>query len=55
MIEVDLIYYYKKIGQSYNIADGGDGTCGVKCSEEKKAKISKANSGKYVGRKLTDE
>lgn len=55
MIEQDLIYYYKKQGISYNITDGGDGTYGLKCSEDRKQKISKANTGKYVGRKLSDE
>lgn len=29
MIEKDLIYYYKKIHKSYNVADGGEGKCGV--------------------------
>lgn len=54
MIEIDLIHYYKKIGKSYNITDGGEGSLGVAMSKETKQKISMANKGRYIGRKLTD-
>lgn len=46
MIEVDLIYYYKKIGKSYNVSDGGDGFLGKIVSEEHKEILRKANLGK---------
>lgn len=46
MIEEDLIWYYKKIGKSYNITDGGDGGKGVKMSDTTKKKLSIANTGR---------
>lgn len=55
LLEKTLIKYYKKKNLSYNITDGGDGTCGfskvpwnkgVPCSESTKNKISIANKGK---------
>lgn len=48
MIEVDLIYYYKKIGKSYNITDGEDGVSGIHRvhSEESNKKRSEANKGR---------
>lgn len=30
LIEIDLIYYYKKLGICYNITDGGEGFLGLK-------------------------
>lgn len=32
MIEMDLVYYYKKLGKCYNCTDGGEGSagCGIK-------------------------
>lgn len=45
------ISYYDSFNNGYNMTAGGDGTTGVKCSDEKKEKISKANTG----RKLTEE
>lgn len=46
MIEVDLIYYFKKIGKSYNISDGGDGFLGKVLTEEHKQILREANLGK---------
>lgn len=37
-IEVDLIYYYKHLGISYNITEGGEGHKGYVMSEESKQK-----------------
>lgn len=48
LIEIDLIYYYKKIGKSYNITDGGDGTKGRLNSEYARQLISKAQNKKSV-------
>lgn len=58
MIEEDLIYYYKKIGKSYNITNGGDsGWAGINLSDEHKNKIAKALIGNKngLGYKMTDE
>ena len=46
IIEEDLIYYYKQIGKSYNLATGGKVNRGWKYSEESKKKLSKAMKGK---------
>lgn len=43
-----LIRWYKIHKISYNLTDGGDGVTGVKCSEETKAKLSKANKGRKL-------
>ena len=51
IIEEDLIYYYKQIGKSYNLANGGFVNKGWHQSEESKKKISEANKGK----KMSDE
>ena len=51
IIEEDLIYYYKQIGKSYNLANGGFVNKGWNQSEESKKKISEANKGK----KMSDE
>lgn len=40
------IDYYDSYNNGYNLTAGGDGTFGVKCSDEKKMKISKANTGR---------
>lgn len=40
------INYYNSYDSGYNLTAGGDGTFGVKCSDEKKQKISKANTGR---------
>ena len=44
LIEIDLIYYYKKINLSYNMTDGGDGTCGKANSEHARKLISEAQT-----------
>lgn len=51
--EIELIAYYDSTNpeKGYNLAFGGVSTTGVKCSEETKVKISKANKG----RKLSEE
>ena len=46
LIEVDLIYYYKKIDKSYNLAAGGEGYTGLRHSDETKKQISEKNRGK---------
>lgn len=51
IIEEDLIYYYKQIGKSYNLATGGKVNRGWKLSEESKKKLSEAHKGK----KMSDE
>ena len=38
-MEKELIAYYKAIGNSYNITDGGEGTCGLKRTKEHTQKI----------------
>ena len=45
MIEVDLVHYYKKIGLSYNLADGGNVTTGLVMSEEARKHISDGHKG----------
>lgn len=45
------IEYYDSFNAGYNLTMGGDGTLGSICSEEKRAKISRSNTGK----KLTEE
>lgn len=50
IIEEDLIYYYKQIGKSYNLATGGKVNRGWKYSEESKKKLSKAMKGKGAKR-----
>lgn len=45
------IEHYDSFNSGYNLTIGGDGTLGSICSEEKKAKISKAK----IGKKLTEE
>ena len=40
------IAYYNTKNEGYNLTDGGNGCVGMICSEETKAKISKANKGK---------
>lgn len=45
-IEQEQIRYYNSVNNGYNVSTGGGGTYGIPCSEEKKAKISKANKGK---------
>lgn len=50
-IERDLIKFYKDRGISYNITDGGDGTLGVKWTEEIRTKMYKV----HFGRRNSDE
>lgn len=45
MIEEDLIFYYKRIGKSYNVTSGGEGVVGLRHSEETKKKQSEAKKG----------
>ena len=51
IIEEDLIYYYKQIGRSYNLANGGSVNRGWKMSDEAKEKLRILNTG----RTLSDE
>lgn len=56
--EIELIRYYKGLGISYNITDGGEGNLGYKATAESKAKISKALKGrpsKLRGTKRSNE
>lgn len=47
-IEIDLIYYYKKIGLSLNITDGGEGALGRIPNEETRKKMSIAATGRHL-------
>lgn len=49
LIEIDLIYYYKKIGKCYNITDGGEGHLGLKHTEEFKENLRKRSLGNKYG------
>lgn len=51
IIEEDLIYYYKQIGKSYNLANGGSVNRGWKMSDEAKEKLRIISTG----RTLSDE
>ena len=51
IIEEDLIYYYKQIGKSYNLATGGKVNRGWKHSDETKEKLRILSTG----RTLSDE
>jgi len=44
--EIELISYYKSLGISYNITDGGEGNLGYKASDEARRKISISKKGK---------
>lgn len=62
MIEMDLVYYYKKIGISYNLADGGNvGSLGCIRSEETRRKIGEKSAQRkgvlspLYGRKSSEE
>ena len=44
-IEIDLIYYYKKVGLCYNITDGGEGFLGLKHDEEWMQHLAERNAG----------
>jgi group I intron endonuclease len=45
-IEQEMIAKYDSVTNGYNISSGGGGTFGIPCSDETKAKIGRANSGK---------
>ena len=47
-MEIDLIKYNKERGISYNIANGGDGAAGHKCSELKRQQIGALWRGKKI-------
>ena len=55
IIEEDLIYYYKQIGKSYNLANGGFVNKGWNQSEESKKKISEANKGKKMSKESKEK
>ena len=46
IIEEDLIYYYKQIGKSYNLASGGSVNRGWKMSDEAKEKLRILSTGR---------
>ena len=48
IIEEDLIYYYKQIGKSYNLANGGSVNRGWKMSEEAKEKLRIISTGRTM-------
>ena len=56
-LEMILIDYYKSIGKSYNISDGGDGgqLLGKHLTEEAKRKIGEKNRVNMTGRKASDD
>lgn len=45
-LEISLIRHYKNLGLSYNVTDGGEGTSGLKMSEETKKKLIASKLGK---------
>ena len=45
LIEIDLIHYYKSINKSYNVANGGNVTTGLKMSEQARKNISQGHIG----------
>ena len=45
-IEQEMIAKYDSVENGYNVSTGGGGKYGIPCSEETKAKISRANKGK---------
>lgn len=57
--ELERLYIqkYRKLGECYNIADGGEGGCllGKHLSEETKHKIGEKNRINMLGRKASDE
>lgn len=46
LVEREMVAKFDSVENGYNISAGGGGTFGIPCSEEKKAKIGLANSGK---------
>lgn len=48
IIEEDLIYYYKQIDKSYNLANGGSVNRGWKQSDEAKEKLRIINTGRTM-------
>jgi hypothetical protein len=49
LIEIDLIYYYKKINKCYNLTDGGEGYLGLKHSEEFIERLRQRSIGNTYG------
>lgn len=47
-IEISLIKYYKKLGISYNITNGGEGITGYKFSEESRKKMRLSHLGQKI-------
>lgn len=45
-VEIQLISYYKSIGMSYNLTNGGDGICGYVHSPEYKERMRQLQLGK---------
>lgn len=52
-LEIELIRHYKGLGISYNMTDGGDGTVGLKLSEERRARLKEImrnrDQSKFIG------
>ena len=44
-LEIELIRHYKNLNISYNITNGGEGTLGIPCSEERKNKMREQRKG----------
>lgn len=55
IIEEDLIYYYRQIGKSYNLATGGKVNRGWKMSEEAKEKLRIINTGRTLSNKAKEK
>ena len=51
-LEIDLIRHYKNLGISYNITDGGEGTCGWIPSKETRRKISSSLKGRVIPKEV---
>lgn len=45
LIEIDLIYYYKKVKRCYNITDGGEGFLGLRHDEAFKERLRQRSIG----------
>lgn len=49
LIEIDLIYYYKKQNLCYNITDGGEGNLGLRHDDAFKERLRKRSIGNTYG------
>lgn len=50
-LEIDLVSHYKNLNLSYNITEGGQGTTGLRKTEEEKENLRRL----HIGKKLSEE